>query len=538
MLSPTPDPLRIALNRVTFGARDVDVLNARNMGWPAWVADQLSAPAGDDPQLDAHLKAQTMRINYSAPTENQPQGTWVATDEIRPLNYLNADTPTLWNIARHGGSTFSFSERTRISQELAAATWIRNTHSKFQVREFMVDFWHNHFNIGKNENALATALFPVYDRTAIRPFALGNFRAMLEANATSSSMLLYLDNSVSTATTPNENYAREIMELHTLGGGAYYGTAAPADVPKGSDGIAVGFTDQDIVQASRVLSGWTVQNGQRLSNTQSLPDTGEFIFNLGQHNRNAGVLLGFNMGTLTNIDLTQGRWFLDIIAAHPSTAKFIVTKLAKRIFGDTPPQTVIDRGVAAWKTYRTAPDQIAQVLRAILLDGDEVTTAQVAKVRRPYERIIALARTTDMVVNAATFMTTMLDPLNDGLFSWPAPNGRPDANSYWLATGAMLTTWNDLFLIPNAAEFSSKRLTDQSPSDAMTTATGIVEYWVNRMVGYQLSMPATQGLVSDQAGSNGVPALARARTVSATALENAHRRLVSLIATTEEFSLR
>ena len=536
MLPLTPDLLRIALNRITFGARDTDVLNARAMGWPEWVGFQLSAPAGDDPDLTVHLNSQAMRIRYNAPAENDTRGSWVATDEIRPLNYLNADAATLWNIATHSGSTFSGSERVRISQELAAATWIRNTHSKYQLREFMVDFWHNHFNIGKNENQVATAMFPVYDRTAIRPHALGNFRTMLEANATSASMLIYLDNWVSTATTPNENYAREIMELHTLGGGAYYGTATASAVPKGPDGIALGFTDQDIVQASRVLSGWIVQNGQRLDNGQSLPSNGEFYFNLRQHNRAAGTLLGYNMATLTNIDMTQGRKFLDIIAAHPVTASFIVAKLARRIFGDTPPQSVIDRGVSAWVANQTASDQIGRVLRAMLLDGNEIMTAPVTKVRRPYERIIALARTTDMVINAGTFMNNVLDPLNDGLFAWPAPDGRPDENGYWLATGATVATWNQLFLLPNAAEFASKPLAAQSPVDATRTATGIVEYWVGRMVGYQLSTEAMQALVADQAGSSGVPAAVRLNR--ATNIENAHRRLVSLIATTEEFTLR
>ncbi len=534
MLPTTPDPIRIALNRVTFGARDTDVEYTRTLGWPAWVGEQLAAPAGDDPQLDAHLKAQSMRIRYNAPAETDARGTWEATDEIRPLNYLNADTPTLWNIATHAGSTFPGAERARIGQELAAATWIRNTHSKYQLREFMTDFWHNHFNIGKGENQRATALLPVYDRAAIRPFVFGNFRAMLEANATGSSMLIYLDNSVSSATTPNENYAREIMELHTLGGGAYYGTALAANVPIGADGIALGFTDQDIVQASRALSGWTVQYGQRFGGIQ-IASTGEFLYNSSQHNLQAGVVLGAFIAPLT-APMAQGRKLLDILAAHPATAAFIVTKLAKRIFGDTPPKAAIDRGVAAWKANQSAPDQIARVLRAILIDGNEIMTTPVAKIRRPYERIIALARTTDIVVTAATLMADLLDSLNDGLFAWPAPDGRPDADGYWLATGATIAAWNNLFLIPKASAFTTRSLADQSPVEAMSIATSIVEYWVGRMVGHQLPIGAMQSLVADQASSNGVPAAVKKNNTKS--IENAHRRLVSLIATTEEFSLR
>ena len=533
MLPAKPDSLRVALNRVTFGARDLEVAGVAASGWAAWVDDQLKPPVGDDPQLDAHLKAQVMHIEYPASDPAQTQSSWAAVKEDRTLNYIGADTPTLWNVATRAGLSVSFSERFRIRQELAAATWIRNTHSKYQLREFMADFWHNHFNIGKNENELATALLPVYDRAAIRPHVFGNFRAMLEANATSSSMLIYLDNWVSTATTPNENYAREIMELHTLGGAAYYGTELAGNVQKGNDGVALGFTDQDIVHASRALSGWTVKFGQRFGGVQ-IASTGEFIYNSAQHNTQAGVLLGAFIAPLTD-PMAQGRKLLDMLAYHTMTAAFIVTKLAKRIFGDSPPQAVIDRGIAAWKANPTAPDQIAQVLRAMLVGGTEVMTAPVTKVRRPFERLIALARTTDMVVNASTAMTSLLDPLNDGLFAWPAPDGRPDINGYWLATGATVTTWNLLFQLPNFRDVKTT-LTNQTPLSDAASATGVVEYWVGRMVGAQLSSAAMNMLTSDQAGSAGVPAVLK--TNSATAIENAYRRLVSLIATSEEFTLR
>jgi len=539
MLPTIPSPIRIALNRVTFGARDTDVTQATNMGWTAWVDDQLGAPPGDDSILATYLGQQTMPIKYNAPAANDTRGTWKAVNEDRPLNYIGAATDVLWNISRNVGSTFSSAELTRIRQELAAATWIRNAHSRYQLREFMTDFWHNHFNIGKNENELATSLLPVYDRVAIRPHALGNFRTMLEANASSTSMLLYLDNWVSQAATPKENYAREIMELHTLGGGAYLGTADPKTVQRDANGVSIGFTDQDIIQASRILSGWTVQYGQR-SGTVTLGNTGEFFFNPSQHNTTAGTVLGVNIAPVSN-NISQGRRFLDVIAYHPATAAFICTKLTKRIFGDTPPQGALDRAITAWKANQVMPDQIARTVRAIIVDGDEIMTSQsmtgpVAKIRRPYERIIALARTTDMAVKAATYMTSLLDPLNDSLFAWQAPNGRPDTNAYWLATGASVATWNILFQVPNFAEFSSKTLSDQSPVDAMNTPTGIVEYWVGRMVGYQLNAAAMNSLVADQAGANGVPAAVRTSTASR--IETAHRRLVSLIATSEEFSLR
>jgi uncharacterized protein (DUF1800 family) len=533
MLPSQADLYHVAMNRVTFGARDLDVQAARASGWEAWVNEQLAPPKGDDALLRQHLAAQSLRIAYNAPAATDTRGKWLATDEMRPLNYIDADTPTLWTITRNIGTTFAPSERTRIAQELAAATWIRNTHSRYQLREFMADFWHNHFNIGKNENQLATALLPVYDRAVIRPRVFGNFRNLLEATAKSTAMLIYLDNWVSSATTPNENYAREIMELHTLGGAAYLGTANPQSVAKGSDDVAAGFTDQDVIQAARALSGWTVKYGQRGPGTTYLPNTGEFAFNPRQHNANAGTILGVNIAGYH--DVTQGRKLLDVLAYHPATATHVVTKLARRIFGDAPPQAVIARGVAAWTTFRDAPDQIGRTVRAILLDGEEIWSAPVAKVRRPYERIIALARTTDTIVNAATFMTSILDAQTDGLFAWPAPNGRPDVNGYWLATGSTMATWNLLFQMPNAAQLTTS-LTAQTPAAAATSATTVVEYWVGRLVGRRLPPAAMNTLVNDQAGASGVVTAIRRGNAKST--ENAFRRLVSLIATAEEFALR
>ena len=533
MLPATRDPMSVALNRVTFGARDTDVAYATSLGWTGWVEEQLKPPVGDDPDLAAHIAAQAMPIRYAAANpQTQPLGSWTAVDQVRTLDYLNATVPQLYRIATRAGREIAFNERTRIRQELMAATWIRNAHSRYQLREFMVDFWHNHFNIGKNENEICTALLPDYDRTAIRPHVFGNFRAMLEANANSPSMLIYLDNWLSTATTPNENYAREIMELHTLGEDAYLGVGDTGTVPTYNNGVAVGFTDQDVIQASRALSGWTIQTGQRVG-SQTLPPTGEFIYNAAQHNTRATTILGRSMAQLT-LPQQQGRALLDLIANHPATVKFICKKLVLRIFGEAYSQALLDRAILAWIKNPTAPDQIARVLRAILLEGNEVIAQIPNKVRRPYERLMALFRTTDMVLNAATAMTTVLDPLNDALFSWNSPDGRPDVNSYWLATGATLATWNLQMQLPNWTQIKTS-LAAQTPATAVT-ATDVVEYWVGRMIGYQLPGTVMNVLISDQAGSNGI--IGARSSTSPAAVETALRRLVSLISTTEQFTMR
>ena len=193
MLDDTPSPERVALNRATYGATQTDLLAVQTEGWAAWVANQLAAPPGDDPILANYLSMQTIPINYRA----DPDGAWPDVDEDRPLNYLNQSIEEAWDLLI-GAVTdqVSFAELYRIQQEFHAAHWIRAAHAQYQLREVMVDFWHNHFNVGGGDTALNATLM-VYDREAIRPHVLGNFAEMVEANASSSAMLLYLDSTSS-----------------------------------------------------------------------------------------------------------------------------------------------------------------------------------------------------------------------------------------------------------------------------------------------------------------------------------------------------
>src|SRR5262249_11199574 len=156
-----------------------------------------------------------------------------------------------------------------------------------------------------------------------------------------------------------------------------------------------------------------------------------------------------------------------------------------RMFGDNYPKAVVDRGVQAWMQFIDAPDQIARILEAILIDGQEIGDLPPTKVRRPYERLIALFRKTNMVVNANRSMTTALDGVKDFLFSWPSPDGRPDKSGYWLTTGTMLATWNLLFQWPAIAEINTT-LADQTPVGTGASATTVVEYWVGRIIGRQI----------------------------------------------------
>ena len=536
MLPNQPSFERRALNRVTFGARDLDEKYVQSIGWAAWVNEQLAAPPGDDADLAAFLAGQTMHIEYAAAADNST-GNWPAVKEERPLVTLTASTSDLWSLYAGQNTAVPSTEIFRVRQELAAATWIRNAHAKYQLREFMTDFWHNHFNIGKGARETATVELPVYDRDVIRPYVFGNFREMLHANARSTSMQIYLDNWLSRATTPNENYSREVLELHTLGSDVYLGIVN-SDAPSVQAGpylVTAGFTDADITQASRALSGWTVANGQYVRAGKVLPMTGEFAYDPAMHNTQTGMFMGMDLSKLT-ADMAQGYRVLDIAAYHPATARFICKKLCTRIFGENYPASAYQRAYDAWMNNQDLPNQIAQVLRAILVEGTEVGFMPAAKLRRPYEHLISMFRATDMIVNAGTTMTSAFDPVTDFLFAWTPPNGRPDDNAYWLTTGALLTLWNNAMTWPSNTAIKTS-LSAQTPATAKVSVTAMVEYWVGRMVGFSLSSAGMAALAADS-GVAALPAQARSATTNATTLENAYRRLVGLIAQSPEFMYR
>ena len=341
-------------------------------------------------------------------------------------------------------------------------------------------------------------------------------------------MLMHLDNADSQANLPNENYARELMELHTMGRGAYLGKDASAAAKAGAvNGVNVGFTDDDVLQVSRALSGWTLKRGQVTADMAvHFPYSGEFVYNAPQHNPNAGRFLGVDLSGL-NGDMAQGRKVLDIVAAHPATAAFICTKLCRRIFGDTPPQAAVDRAKTAWTTYIDKPDQLKRVMEAILLDAPEIGTGPEVKIRRPYERVIAMLRSIDAVVNADPYYGLALDSVNDTACTWPAPDGRPDTNAFWLNTYTQVTTWNFLGAILNQWSIGVS-LMDQPPPSAMKSATLLVEYWVGRMLGYQLPADAMAALTDYVANHS-----------SALSNESALRSaVVAMIAGSPQFALR
>lgn len=538
MLPVQPSFERLALNRITFGAREADIEKVRSDGWAAWVHDQLNPPPGDEPAITEHLAPQTMRIKYAVQLAAGNSPGWPAVDERRKLNYLHAELPFIWDMVSKTEITIAPNERARIQDELNAALWVRNTHAHYQVREFMADFWANHFNVGRQEDVYASAALAVYDGQVIRPRVFGNFRDLLEAVTCSAAMMRYLNNAESGAAAPTENFARELLELHTLGATSYFGVGgkAPGTVDIGGVPVAAGFTDADVVQAARALSGWTIEHGQR-GEDGKLPFTGKFIYNPVQHNTQAGVFMGVDLAPL-GAPMAQGRRVLDIVAAHPATAAFVCRKLCRRIFGDTAPPSVLPRAVAAWTAHQDKPDQIGRVLAAIVL-GDDLAGREMgtpaSKIRRPHERMMALFRATDMTVNVYDGASHAFLSLGDGLYAWPTPDGRPDGNGDWLSAAAYLKYWNLMFEVLDHPSFHTD-FAGQTPKDAVGSPEGIVEYWVGRMVGCSLRPAGMKALIDDALAPIGV--MAAYRSGGITNIENALRRLVVLIAASPEFALR
>ncbi len=541
----TKNPQLIALDRCTFGARPSDYAKVWSMGWSGWVNEQLNPPAGDDPMTAQMVRDATLRITYGA--QDNANGVWAAVDEDRPLQTLYMTADELYKVYDDVNRlrVLPSAEITRIAQETVAATWIRNTHSPFQVREFMADFWHRHFNVATGEGQLIQFMLPPYDRDVIRANALGNFTALVTANARSTAMLFYLDNAVSRATTPNENYARELLELHTMGIDAYLGVTPPPWTGAGPEPTGTssrGFSDQDILQASRALSGWTVGMGQRINSTRSLAANGQFTFESTYHNRNAGNFLGINLApfqpTTNAADqsaaIAQGYKVIELASQHEKTASFIVGKMMRRIFGDTPPKDLTAQAIQVWLDNRTAPDQIAKVLSTIL-NSHYIWEGPVAKVRRPYEKMIAFARVTNSRIRPTSFMNSAFSATKDTLFLWGSPDGWPDENDYWLSTSGLMTQWNNALTAMNNGVLS---VSVRNESLQTKSVAELLDDWISRMIGYQISTAGYTALRTMASNSNGIMSYLGSGSASLQTQENELRRLVALISTAPEFAYR
>ena len=424
--------LRI-LARAAYGARPGEAAALARQGLPAWLDRQLALPS-EEPALTARIAGFEIPIQYAAGPGEQ------ITDERRPPRTLAMTQAERWPLAEgRPGLALPPAERGRPRLELLLVTLLRKVAAEAQLRERMVEFWHDHFNVALQAGAGVSVSLPEHDRR-IREHALGNFRALLETMATSPAMLLYLNNQSSRAGAPHENYARELLELHTLGRAAYLGAARSArDVPRLPDGTPAGYVDADVWEAARSLTGWTIANGQRLDPGRSLPRSGEYAYVAAWHDPYQKRFLGRDLDPFAPA-MAHGRSVLDALAAHPATARFLCGKLARFLLGEPVPAAAQARAEAAFRRHQGRDDQIARTVRA-LLNGPETAAAEPTRLRRPLDLVAAAARALDLPFVPTPNLLAQMAGAGQSLFNWAPPDGQPLAAEPYLGATALRTRW-------------------------------------------------------------------------------------------------
>jgi uncharacterized protein (DUF1800 family) len=429
-----PGFIFFALGRAGFGARPGEAARVAQTGFPAWVEEQVAPRDDADAACIERLHAARLRIRYNAAEK------WPAVDEMRPIELLDKPIDELWPLITRKNE-MEGAERRRPRDEVIAATLLRAVHSRWQLREVLCGFWHDHFNVDAFGSEQVAVAFPSYDRDVIRRHSFGNFRALLEAVATSAAMQYYLSNRSSRAGSANENYARELFELHTLGRAAYLNDRYDRwrDVPGALKGAPSGYIDQDVYEAARAFTGWTVEDGTGIDGRRKLPETGRFAYVESWHDGYQKRVLAAEFQPFAAA-LADGRKVLDLVADHPATARHVAGKLCRRFVGETPPEPLVAAAADTWTKARRASDQIAQVVRLILLSPD-FAASRGAKIRRPLALAAAFARATGIDLAPADGLVGEMANAGQRLFGWPPPTGLPDERGYFLGANAMRRRW-------------------------------------------------------------------------------------------------
>jgi uncharacterized protein (DUF1800 family) len=421
--APSDDALLLhALHRLTYGPRPGDLEALRRQGLPAFLEEQLRPDRLPDAACDRVLAdfpdqartAQELLHRYPQP------GLRLQGSENLPSPMTERDErdayKRLWDLA----------------QEAGAVKLTRATLSRRQTYEVMVDFWFNHFNVHVQKDQVQWLAMD-YERTAIRPHALGRFADLLKAVARHPAMLVYLDNIANRADPKfkptargggmmmqaapgsgprlNENYARELLELHTLG-------------------VEGGYTQQDVVEAARVLTGWGVSG----LGYDTAPQPVAFRFKPWAHDTNPKVVLGKAYGPDGGV--AEGEGLLRDLACHPSTARHIAWKLCRRFVADDPPPALVAR-VA--ETFLKTDGDIRETLRAVILSPEFSDPRHFgAKFRTPLEFVAASIRATGARVRRWDGVLWQLEGMGMPPYRCEAPTGYPDTRKAWSGSSSLL----------------------------------------------------------------------------------------------------
>ncbi|MGI9090793.1 MAG: DUF1800 domain-containing protein, partial [Gemmatimonadaceae bacterium] len=459
------------LNRLAFGPRPGEAAEVRKMGVDRWIEQQLQPDRINDTPMD-QLVARYPLLNQSQPelatqyAQAQKERRQIkrekgdttggtaqqTTQQVAQSLSANADVDGLKQIQK---------QRMQLVGELSSARVARAVASNRQLLEVMTDFWENHFNVYARKNALEAYYLAEYDHT-IREHAFGKFRDLLGAVAHSPAMLVYLDNAQSRAnpgqpTLPaqrtqgfrgrggrapdvetiirrrnlrpeqaaqlrkfaanakkngglNENYGRELLELHTLG-------------------VDGGYSQQDVIEAARALTGWSIR----------LPaQGGGFVFRPEWHDAAAKTFMGHQLPAGRGEQ--DGEQILDIVARSPATAHFIALRLAQRFVSDSPSTGLVNR---AAQTFLTTDGDIRAVVRTIVTSPEFfAASAYHSKVKSPFEVVVSAARALDAQPDTTPRTAITVAYLGEPIFGHQAPDGWPETGGSWMNTGAILNRIN------------------------------------------------------------------------------------------------
>ncbi len=438
------------LSRLTFGARPGDFERVKKMGVDAFIEEQLKPDNIDDSALFKRLdKLPTLNLATTALAEqyNPPKPTPTPNPAASPATAVAANAKMEANA--DAAKPTAMMETTAVADtkpspsptpkpaptpvpknpnmvvtELQRAKLLRAVYSQRQLSEVMADFWENHFSIYGNKDADRWMLTS-FDRDSIRPFEMGRFRDLLGATAHSAAMLFYLDNWQSsmlreypaTKDKParktggiNENYARELMELHTLG-------------------VDGGYTQKDVQEVARCFTGWTIRKPN---------EEGIFFYNPAMHDNGEKTVLGVRIPAGDGIG--DGERVLDILAKSPATAHFIATKMARRFLGDNPPAATVDR---AAKVFISTDGSISAVLKSIITSPEFFSSAAYqTKVKSPFEYVASALRVTSAETDAAQPILGWITRMGQTIYGRITPDGYPDYTREWLSNNDLLARFN------------------------------------------------------------------------------------------------
>lgn len=437
------DPLFHVLQRTSFGAWPGDLERISALGSKAYIEEQLAPEKLDDSLCE--MRARRFETLVMDP-----------------------------------GMCYEF-RREALRSDIVRHTLLRATYSKKQLFEIMVAFWSDHLNINIDKGD-CVYLKPTDDKQVIRSHALGNFRELIRASATSPAMLVYLDGKENKKATPsdipNENYGRELLELHTLG-------------------VDGGYTQKDVFEVARCLTGWRLHDRMHKGTSffePSLHDNGE------KHVLGQTIIAGGGASDLDKV--------VEICCNHPATAKHIATKLVRRFVTDDPSPQLVHHVAAIFTASR---GDIKSTLRAIF-NSEEFRQCRSNKIKRPFHYIVSCLRATGADTHARPELVEYLARMGQPPFQFPTPDGYPESPAHWV--GTLLWRWNfalaltantvpnvnvnverliaALSLHPDSLQSASPHAVARGVCDSPLPATALLAHFFGRMPSAEEANPINE----------------------------------------------